>query len=513
MKKLLLAALTAAPLLTVQAQSGPNIPGPTFVRDSLDACIRRGMRAWQIPGLAIAIVKDGKVIVSKGYGVREVGKPEPVDENTLFEIASNTKLFTATAVANLSDQEKLRLDDKVTKYLPDFRLYDSVASRLVTIRDVLSHRLGTKTFQGDFTFWNSDLPRAEIVRRLRLLKPNGQFRQEYGYCNAGYLTAGEIVAKVSGQSWEDYVTATMLKPLGMSNTRMLTTGIETLPNVARPYTTGLGKLELLAYDHPDALAPAASMVSSVADMSRWVRMQLDSGRFEGKEILPWPVLQRTRKANTLVRSDRNARLPMHFQAYALGLYTADYNGRQIYWHTGGADGFVTGTCFVPEAGLGMVILTNQDNQAFFETLRYQLLDAYLGVPYVNRSAQALAPTKQGEIEEAQQRTTLALRTEKGRTAKLPRKLDAYCGTWHHPVMGDVTVAADGKRDLKITFPHLPSLTAKLELIDGEQWRLTYSNPAYGQFPMMFAADPQDKLITMTLRVNPFLELDPYTFTR
>lgn len=516
MKKLLLTPLLAASLLPAaraQKAQSPLIPGPAFVRDSLDAYVRRGMKAWNIPGLAIAIVQDGRVVVSKGYGVREVGKPEPVDENTLFEIASNTKLFTATAVAKLVEDGKLSLNDRVSKYLPDFRLYDTAATRLVTVRDILCHRLGTKTFQGDFTFWNSDLPRAEVVKRMRLLKPSNPFRQDYGYCNAGFTAAGEIVGKVSGQSWEDYVTGTILRPLGMNNTRMLTAGIETLPNVARPYTTGLGSLQLLTYDHPDALGPAASMVSSVADMSRWVRMQLDSGRFEGKRVLPWTVLQRTRDANTLVRSRRNPRFPTHIQAYALGVYTADYAGRQIYWHTGGADGFVTGTCFVPEANLGLVILTNQDNQAFFELLRYQLLDAYLGVPYVDRSGQALTPTLAGAADEARQRTALAEKVEAGRKAKLPRKLEAYAGTWQHPLMGTITVAPDGKRDLKITFPHLPGLTAKMELIEGEQWRLTYSNPAYGQYPATFAADQQDKPTSLTIRVNEFLEYDPYTFTK
>ncbi len=491
----------------------PAVNGPAFVRDSLDSYIRRGMKAWNIPGMAVAVVKDGKVVASKGYGVREVGKPELVDDQTLFYIASNSKLFTGMAVSELVEQKKLNLDAKVTTYLPDFALYDPTSSQLVTLRDVLSHRLGTKTFQGDFTFWNSDLPRAEIIRRMRLLKPVNQFRQEYGYCNAGFLTAGEIVGKVSGEPWESFVTNHYFKPLGMTNSYALTAGAENRPNIARPYTTGMGRLDKLPYDHVDALAPAASIVSCVGDLSKWLQFQLDSGKTAtGQRLLPWSVLQRTRDANTLLSSRRSTRRPMHFVAYGLGIETADYNGKQIYWHTGGADGFVSGTCFVPEAGLGIAILTNQDNQAFFECLRYQLLDAYLGVPYVDRSAQALTLTRLGEAEDARLRTAIAERVAKAQKEKLPRKPTAFVGTYRHELMGDITVATEGKRDLRITFPHLPGITAKLEWMTGDEWLLTYSNPAYGQFPATFNMDG-DAVKTLTIKVNDFLEYDPYTFAK
>ncbi len=515
------AALAVSALLPARAQApttgtiGPTpVAGATFVRDSLDAYIRRGMKAWDIPGLAIAIVKDGQVVVSKGYGVREVGKPEPVDDKTLFYIASNTKLFTGMAVSQLVERKELRLDDRVTKFLPDFALWDTTSTRLCTVRDLLCHRLGTKTFQGDFTFWNSDLPRAEVVRRMRLLKPLNEFRQEYGYCNAAFTAAGEIIGRVSGRPWEQFITTEYLQPLGMTNSFALTAGIEARPNLARPYTTGLGRLERVPYDQIDALAPAASIVSCVSDLSRWLRFQLDSGRTaEGKRLLPWSVLQRTRDANTLVSSRRHPRRPMHFQAYGLGLYTADYNGSQLYWHTGGADGFVSGVCFVPEAGLGIAILTNQDNQAFFETLRYQILDAYLGVPYVDRSRQALVPTRAGAAQEARERDQLTAALAKARDVKkLPRDQRAYAGTYQHPLMGLVTVTPQGKRDLTITFPNLPGLTGRLEWVQGEEWALTYSNPAYGRQPASFGAEGPT-VRTMTIKVNDFLEYDPYTFSK
>src|SRR5687768_6219912 len=163
------------------------------------------MTDWNIPGLAIAIVKDGKTVVMKGFGVRDLKTMAPVDENTLFMIASNTKLFTGTALALLDTRGRISLDDKITKYFPDFRLYDSLTTKQVTIRDMLTHRIGTKTFQGDFTFWNTNLSRAEIMKRMRLLKPSLIYRQDYGYCNSCFLTAGEVIPKVTGRQWEQFI--------------------------------------------------------------------------------------------------------------------------------------------------------------------------------------------------------------------------------------------------------------------------------------------------------------------
>lgn len=490
-------------------------PGTAFVRDSLDGYVRRGMANWQIPGLAIAVIKDGKVIVSKGYGVREVAggassRPEPVDENTLFLIASNSKLFTGTAIANLDAQKKLSLDDKVTKHLPDFRLYDSTATQLVTVRDLLCHRLGTKTFQGDFTFWDTNLPRAEIIRRMRLLKPPGQFRQDYGYCNSAFLTAGELIPTVTGQSWEQYVEQTIVRPLGMTNTYMLTQGVENRPNVARPYTTAFGgTLQRLPYDLVDNLAPAGSMVSCVKDLSRWLLMQLDSGRLEGKQILPWSVVQRTRDGNTLLRTRKSGVFPTHYQAYGLGVLQTDYAGRQVYWHTGGAFGFVTNTCFVPEEKLAITILTNNDNQNFFEALRYQILDAYLGVPYTDRSAFYL---KQARAEDTRQQNKLALLQERVQQRNpLPLPATAYAGTFKNELYGTVTIrpAATG---LQMTFEHHPNLTAQLDYMDGQTFRLTYSNHAFGIFLLTFEIK-DNKAVSFDLKASDFVEYDAYQFAR
>lgn len=480
---------------------------PSFLKDSLDAYISKGLRDWNIPGLAIAIVKDGKTIWMKGYGERDLATHEKVDEQTLFMIASNSKLFTGTALAKLAYEKRLSLNDKITRYLPDFTLYDSNTTHLVTIRDMLSHRLGTGTFQGDFTFWDGNLGRKEIIRKMRLLKPSGQFRQDFGYCNSCYLTAGEIIPLVTRQPWEVYVYDSIVIPLGMTNTHMLTTGLSQRSNTARPYTTSFtGKLQELPYDQVDNLGPAGSMVSNVKDLSHWLQMQLDSGRYAGKQILPWPVIQTTRDINTAMSSRKSGKYPTHFTGYGLGVFMTDYNGKQVYWHTGGAFGFVSNTCFVPEEKLGIVILTNMDNQAFFEALRFQLLDAFLGVPYTNRSQQALPDNNKATLKEVTQLAEWQKRVT-GNAPPLP--LDRYSGDYTHAVYGGIRIEKNGG-DLIIIFEGHNNLKATLQYMDNDEWLMTYNNVAFGIFATKF--DTKDNQVqSIRIKASDFVEYDTYLF--
>ena len=481
---------------------------PSFITDSLDSYINNGMKQWNVPGLAIVIVKDGKIVVMKGYGVRDIKTNEPVDENTLFMIASNTKLFTATSLAQLEYDKKLSLDDKITKYFPGYRVYDSTTTQLVTIHDMLSHHLGTKTFQGDFTFWNRTISSAEIMNKMRLLKPSQNFRQSFGYCNSCFLTAGEVIQKVTGKPWAVYITDSILQPLGMSNTHALGMNMSQMPDASRPYTNNFtGELTALPYDNVDNLAPAGSIVSCVKDLSHWLLLQLDSGKYEGRQILPWPVLQRTRQMQTIISSTKSEILPRHYYGYGLGNFQGDYNGRQEYEHTGGADGFVTNVCFVPEENLGISILTNNDNQDFFEALRYQILDAYLGVKYVNRSNQFYQFFKP-EFNATVKKVEALQARVKG--AKPEQELKTYIGKYYNDLFGEVTITQE-KNDLLIHFSNSHNLTGTLQYMDNDEWLLTYSNPAYGIFPLQFKTT--NGKLSMNVKVNDFLEYDPYTFVK
>jgi CubicO group peptidase (beta-lactamase class C family) len=484
---------------------------PSFIADSLEGYINQGLKDWNIPGLAIAIVKDGKTVVMKGFGVKDIQSKEAVDENTLFLIASNSKLFTGTAIAQLDYHKKISVDDKVSKYIKGYSLYDKNTTELVTIRDLLSHRIGTKTFQGDFVFWNSNLGREEIMRRMKLLKPVGLFRQNYGYCNSCFMTAGEVIPVVTGKPWEVYVYDSILMPLKMNNTHTLTQGITQRSNVARPHTNSYtGKLTELPYDNIDNIGAAASLVSNVKDLSHWLMMQLDSGRYGGKLLFPFEVLQKTRDINIVTRSRRSVVYPTHIQGYGLGVFSADYNGRQIFYHTGGADGFVTNTCFVPEENLGITILTNNDNQNFFEALRYQILDAYLGVDYKNRSKAMLTGFNLEMAATIKATESLQARV-KGNQPAL--ELDAYTGSYENELYGPFEINRDnGGKGLTINFKGHNKLSATLNYMDNEEWLLTYNNLSYGIFPVKFKTSNK-KVQSIEVRVNEFIDYDPYNFIK
>lgn len=482
---------------------------PSFIKDSLDSYINKGIKDWDVPGLSIVIVKDGQTVVLKGYGVSDIPSQKQVDENTLFMIASNTKLFTGTALALLETRGKLSLNDKITKYFSSYRLYDTITTKLATIRDMLTHRIGTKTFQGDFTFWNTSLSRQEIMKRMRLLKPTQIFRQDYGYCNSCYLTAGQIIPVVTGQQWENFVHDSIVAPLEMRSTMVLSTGVEKQSNVATPYTTSYtNTLKQVPFDNWNNLAPAASIISNVSDLSHWLLMQLDSGRYNGKQILPWQTVQKTRDVNIITNSRKSSVYPMHFRGYGLGLFAADYNGKQVYWHTGGAGGMVSNVCFVPEEKLGIAILTNNDNQNFFELLRYQILDAYLGVPYINRSLSQLQAFKQGMEQQVKEIDSWKARV-KGNKPELP--FASYAGRYTNELYGNITISQIGN-SLKINFGAKPDLFATLDYMDNGEWLMQYNNIEYGIFVITF--DIADKKVrSVTTKQNEFVEYDPYTFVK
>jgi hypothetical protein len=282
-----------------------------------------------------------------------------------------------------------------------------------------------------------------------------------------------------------------------------------MPDASKPYTNTFSKdLVEMPYDQIDNLGPAGSIVSCVNDLTHWLMMQLDSGRYNGKQILPWAVVQRTREMNTIISSRKSPLLPVHIVGYCLGLEVEDYAGRQVYWHTGGADGFVTNVCFVPEENLGITILTNNDNQNFFELLRYQILDAYMNRPYVNLSKKLLDNFLKGHEETLSKIDSLKARV-KGNKPALP--LNAYTGIYENQLYGTITVSAENN-DLKIKFNSHANLIGTVQYMDSDEWLITYNHPAFGIFPIKFKTEG-NKVQSVEIKVNDFIEFDPYTFTK
>ena len=501
--------LTVAALLITSSTFSQTDSLPSFIKDSLDTYVNRALTEWKIPGVAVCVVKNGKVVLMKGYGVKEMGTTDKVDENTLFMIGSNTKAFTATALAKLDADKKLSLDDKVQKWLPDFKLYDPWVAKEATVRDLLCHRLGFETFQGDFMYFDSDLSTAEVREKMAKLKPMYGFRSKWGYTNAAFMTAGEIIPKVTGKSWAQFITDSIFKPLGMNNSLALSKDIKTAANRCLPHTVVMNELRKIPYGNIDNLAPAGSISSSINDMSKWVMAQLNNGTVDGKVIIPAEAIAQTRIPNSILGNGGHPFNKAHFSLYGLGWFIEEYAGRKIVEHTGGVNGFVTSVCLVPEEKLGIIVLTNTDANAFYEALRNEIEDAYLGLPYRNYSSAYLNRQKRKETEEEKQhkvkQDTIASHP------KIDLTLQSYAGAYVHNVYGKMTIALkEGK--LIATFEHHKGRYAELEALGGSRFLATFNDPLYGinVWPFTIAAG---KVKSVTMTVADFVEFTPYEFIK
>jgi CubicO group peptidase (beta-lactamase class C family) len=482
---------------------------PSFIGDSLDTYVNNALTSWQIPGAAVCIVKNGKVVVMKGYGVREVDTKDEVDENTLFMIGSNTKAFTGTALAMLQAEKKLSLDDKVQKWLPDFKLFDPWVSKEANIRDLLCHRLGFETFQGDFMYFDSDLSTAQVREKFGKVKPMYGFRSKWGYCNAAFLTAGEIIPKATGKSWAAYLEEKIFTPLGMTRSLALSKDIKTASNKAFAHTVVMGKLQKIPYGNIDNLAPAGSISSSVNDMSKWVMALLDNGKFDGKTVIPAEAITETRMPHSIMGDGGHMFNKAHFNLYGLGWFLEEYAGKKIVAHTGGVNGFVTSVCLIPEEKLGIIVLTNTDANGFYEALRNEIQDAYLGLPYRNYSnvysSYSKADEERKEKEMANISDTIAMK-------KAPAlSLTAYAGDYLHSVYGKMNIRLeDGK--LIMRFEHHKGRFGTLEPLGGNRFFCTYSDPLYGRKKLQFTVE-NNKVKSLTVRVADFVEFTPYEFMK
>lgn len=479
---------------------------PAFVTDSLDKYILREMAAQDLPGLAIAIVKDGNVIVSKGFGVTETGKTQKVNDSTLFQIASCSKAFTATSLALLAYQKKLSLDDTVMKWMPGFRLYDEFSTKQVTIRDLLCHRIGLQTFQGDFLNWNSNLTRAQVIAAMAKQKPVFGLRAKFGYCNSAYLAAGEIIPIVTGQSWDAFVKANFFDPLEMSRTSTTHAVISTDKNACKPHTYYQGKLLSFNPDNIDNLGPAGSLNSCVKDLSHWLLMQLDSGRYLKKQIVPFPVLKETRKSQTIL-DNRSA--TSHFTTYCLGWFSYDYNGMQVFYHDGGADGFLSTVCFIPELNLGITVLVNSDNSTLYGDLRKQIIDAYMKLPYQNYSAISTARMKKNMLADAA--ATKILQDSAAMKLPLPVPVKDLAGSYYNDVYGKMNITTEGGK-IAATFEHHPAMLGKLEYIGNNRFLCTFNTSMWGINIATFVIK-DGNVESITINVNPSVDMMPYKFSR
>ena len=368
--------------LLLPLTSNAQAPAPRATADpvaTLDAFAARAARDWQVPGLALSVVKDGRVVFAKGYGVRELGRPAPADTQTLFAIGSTTKAMTAAALAMLVDEGKVRWDDPVTRYLPWFQTGDPYVTRELTVRDLLTHRGGLGN--ADYLWYGSEIPAAEVRRRVRFIRPAYSLRSGFIYQNIMYAVAGDVVEAASGMPWDEFVRRRIFGPLGMTRTVATLRETQTRDNVAAPHDRVDGTIRTIRNASVDPVAPAGSIWSSVADMAKWMRFVLDTARTaDGRQLLKPVTWTELLKPQTIVTPQGfypTARLTRpHWMTYALGWFQQDYNGRAVSFHTGSIDGMVAIIGLIPDERLGVYVLANLDHAEVRHALMYMVFDLW-----------------------------------------------------------------------------------------------------------------------------------------
>jgi len=456
----------------------------------IDAYAEKTRQDWKVPGMAIAIVKDEKVVFAKGYGIRGLNKTEKVDENTLFAIASNSKAFTTASLAILVDEKKLGWDDKVVKYLPEFQMYNPYVTSELTIRDLVSHRSGLDTFSGDLLWYETTYESDEILRRVRFLKPTSSFRSSFGYQNLMFIAAGKVIEKVSGKSWSQFVRERILTPLGMNRT---TTSIRDLKdNYSMPHNESGGRLRVLHLGNVDGAAAAAALNSSVTDVAKWLRLQLGRGKFEGKQIYseqqagvmwtPTTLLA----VNPFPAKDAPTQL---FSAYGLGWFLNDYRGRKVISHGGGLDGMISQTAMMPAENLGLVVLTNSET-GVNTIMQNKIFDVFTGAPKRDWSAERLERAKQNKAREAEADRKLV--ESRVLNTKPSLSLKDYAGNYTDQLYGDASLAEENGK-LVLRFVQSPNFVADLEHWHYDTFQIKWRPSVAYNFPRGFVIFTIDKM--------------------
>ncbi len=460
---LLLAFSNVAPAADAPpAAASAAAPVPVF---NLDADVGRALKTFDIPGVAIAIVKDGKVVSAKGYGVRRRGESTPVDGQTLFEIASNSKAFTAAALAMLVDEGKISWDDPVTKHLPGFQMFDSYVTGQMTVRDLLTHRSGLGLGAGDLLWWpTTNFSTDDIIARLRYVKPATSFRNSYAYDNLLYIVAGKIVAEKSGKSWGETIHDRILAPLGMNGTTTSVARMLASSNHSAPHSKIDDQNAVVKPMPVENAVGAVGINTSAEDIARWMNMLLAGGKLEdGKQLVSARQLNEMWSEQTPMRirdpKPALAATKPNFAAYGLGFSLRDYKGRKIAMHGGALQGFYSTVLMVPEEKLGIAILTNAENSPVMASLYWRILDQYLNVPasdWISLYAEQEAAMHKEELE--RQGKEVSARAAKS-SPSLP--LAAYDGEYEDPWYGKISIRAEGKKHI-MSFARTPDLTGELQ---------------------------------------------------
>ncbi len=478
----------------------------------LDAYITKGLRDWEIPGLTVAVVRNDSVLFAKGYGVRRLGAAGEVDAQTQFGIMSTTKAFTALAMAILVDEGTLSWNDPITKHLPDFQFRDPFLTREATVKDLLTHNIGMAN--ADLMWARGDLTREEILRRVRFLPTAYSLRSGFAYQNVMYGTAGEVIARVSGMSWDDFIRTRIFAPLGMTQSYTTYGSMHDAAgaNQSEPHYRIRDTIRVIADETVDVLPAAGSIWSNATDMARWVRFLLDSGRVDGKRVVSEAGYRMLLMPQAFVSADEfypTARLTKpHWMTYGLGWFEQDFRGRFLAFHTGSLDGRTAMVGMLPDARTGVFIAGNLDHAEFRHALLLQVMDIFAGT---NGGAPrdwsteflalygSLRTDGQKAIADAESKRVV------GTGPSLP--LSAYVGAYTHPAWGDVVVSMDGAGLALQMGPH-PMMRGPLEHWHYDTFRASLGDGRGGKSYVSFQLDGDGKVGRAVLDGS-----GEYTFTR
>ncbi len=470
-----------------------------------------------VPGMAISIVENGEITLAKGYGVKKLGSPDPVDADTIFPTGSTGKAFTVADLAILVDQGRIGWDDKVIDHLPGFQMYDPWVTREMTIRDLLVHRSGLGLGEGDLLFVpRSNISRKEAVKRLRYLKPASSFRYGFAYDNILYMVVGQLIEAVTGKTWETFTAEELLKPAGMLHSASDDETRFREPDRAQPHARingafrGLGDQEVL--DERDDLArsaaPAGGLAVSANDMARWLLIQLAHGKLpqSNKRLFSEEAHEQMWKPVLLQPIDQlppefNLTQPM-FRTYALGWDVQDYRGARLVWHGGAVLGFLTAVVLLPDKNVGFAIEINSEDGAIIRGVMDELLDHYLGLPNGNWPEKFIAYSDKKKAEALK-----AFQTKTAKPARVGPSLPVarYAGTYADPWYGQIEITP-ANDSLTIDFKSTPRMGGPLEHWQYDTFIARFTDKTIEPAYVTFGLDAEGKVERVTMQpVSPLAD--------
>lgn len=423
-----------------------NISAQEIPKNLVDYTVKNALKTFNVPGIAVGIIHNGEVVLAKGYGVTDIKTGEKVNSATNFGVASNSKAFTGAALVMLQEEGKLQLDDRVKKYIPEFKMYNDYVTEEFTIRDLLAHRSGLGLGAGDLMIWpdGHNFTPEDIINNIQYLKPVSDFRSKYDYDNLLYVIAGVVIERVSGMSWTDFIEQRFLKPLKMNRTGASWNTLADKSNAVSPHVPMDGELKVIDRYTNSIFDAAAGLYSNVDDLAKWVQLQLDLGKTtDGKQLISETGIKEMWKPVTIVPMATREPYNSLFRAYGLGFFVLDVAGKLEVTHTGGLEGMVTQIIMYPQLDLGIIVLTNQQQGAAFVSVSNTIKDYYLGIPYRDWVGyyNDLVSSRQGNAEEIVDEVWATV--EKNKSVR-NRYINQLPGTYRDNWFGEVSITKEAK---------------------------------------------------------------------